>query len=271
MNTPETDSEKKERRIKAKKLALIATGSTVGAGIGALGATNLFLKEASQAHSNLNTKRGNVVRNKIVAAHMLSTGTSYPEIITATPDMPERMQQGVYLPRALSKLGNKMGIPNKGTGTVILSQNPNAFILAHELGHRAQDYHPIAGPLQTAGNIVAGFSPLTSAVIHTLSKKSETNKEALAKGLLASYAMHTPRIASEVAATLTGRKYLKIAGESPSTLASVLQPIGYALAPITEAMFPIVTGRVHKHLANKVKQLREKRKQEQNKDQLQTS
>lgn len=268
----EQDNEEEQRRQTKNKLFEMAKSAAkytaagaglVGATFAGAGAEELMLRRANAYYGPLNNPKATQLTNDIISAHMKATGLPYPEIIEPPPGSGERVKQGVYIPRFIANPLNKTlreaGLNIGKGGGVVMPNTANNFVLAHELGHRAQDYRPIAGPVQTIGNLVA--SPFISyPVIHAISSQAKSNTEALVKGIAANYAMHLPRIASEIMATRSANQYISSKGTRPSALTSALQPVGYMVAPLIEAAIPVITGRVHRFLADKIEEMKNKKK-----------
>lgn len=256
----EKNKEKKQKE-NVKRFALATALSGIGTGAGLVyGLNPAFIKTNEQKYTNINTPEGTKIENAIIKAHKEATGLQNPHIITDLPGLPNHLKHGGYIPRHVMKvsgLSKDINLP-KNEGLLIAGPTATAFTLAHELGHRAQDYQKFAGPSQLAGQILPNLAGLTAAAV---SMQAETNRGALAKGLLASYVLNLPKIAAEIKATNLGNSYLKSAGIEPSKSVSALQPLGYLLQPAAEALVSVATGRLIKAVKTKLKN-RKKQKEE---------
>jgi hypothetical protein len=256
----EQDKKEKEKES-TKRFALATALSGIGAGVGIkYGINPAFIKNNAQKYTNINTPEGLKIENAIIKAHKESTGLQNPQVATDLPGLPKHLKHGGYIPRHVmgaSGLGKDINLP-ENEGLVIAGPTATAFTLAHELGHRAQDYQSLAGPSQLAGQLLPNLAGLAAT---TASMQAQTNRGALAKGLLASYVLNLPRIAAEIKATSLGNSYLKSAGVETSKTVSALQPLGYLLQPAAEGLVSIATGRVIKTVKTKLKN-RKKQKEE---------
>jgi hypothetical protein len=255
---PDDKKEKKANsKLKNKLFALAASAGSLGASVGAVAGSSAFLSEANDLYPNLGRPEGMSQAEKIREAHVIATRLNYPEgYETEDP----RFRHGGYVPRHLVNFafGKALGKSHpKNEGAVLLSNDTTTFAYAHELGHRAQDYHKIAGPSQLVGNVLPNINTLATAAV---SAKAKTNRGALAKGLLTSYALNLPRIASEITATRLGNQYLETAGIPVSRKVSALQPVGYLLQPAAEGLAAVALGRTAKFIKNKL-QNRKKQKE----------
>ena len=250
--------EEKKKKGGYKRFALATQIAGMGTGLGVMGVNHVFMTHNSRLHTNINTPEGAALRQKIVDAHKTATGLSDPFFVSAKDitNLPKNLEAGAYIPHLVSKY-TATGIPNN-QGMLVTGPQTTDFILAHELGHRAQDYQKFAGPSQLTSGLLSGAAPLVTTA---LSAKAETNRGALAKGMLASYALNLPKIVSEINATRIGGQYLKTAGiESPAST-SLMQPLGYLLAPAAQGLMSVAQGRVIRAVKNKLKN-RKKQKQQ---------
>lgn len=262
---PYSETPKQNRKEKEeegyKRFALVTALSGVGAGAGIkYGINPAFLSANAQNYTNINTPEGRKIENAIIKAHKQSTGLQNPQVADDLPGLPSHLKHGGYFPRRVMKvsgLGKNLNLP-ENEGLVIAGPTATAFTLAHELGHRAQDYQKLAGPSQLAGQVLPNLSGLA---VTAASMGAQTNRGALAKGLLASYALNLPKIIAEVKATSIGNSYLRSSGIKPSKSVSVLQPLGYLLQPAAEGLVSVATGRVIKAVKTKLKN--KKKKQEE--------
>jgi len=262
----QTKKENKKQTAKDFLTSAAALTGALGASVGGALATEAFIHVDQNNYPNIHTPEGADLTNKIVAAHRKATGLSNP-VQTPAEAMPrnvgKRFEYGGYLPRQAVKLFNKysdqtLNIP-ENEGTVITGPRSTAFVMAHELGHRAQDYHPIGGPSQVTAALPAFAGNLAAL---GLSATAKTNRGAVAKGLLASYIGSAPRIISELTATRLGNEYIKASGVEPNKTVSALQPIGYLLQPAAEAAANIALGRLVSPLIRKLKNRKNKAQQE---------
>lgn len=264
----EEEIAKKRRAIKNNLFALASPVLALPPAAGSMLGQEAFLRFTNKAYPPANTAAGADITNSVINAHMQATGLKYPNIVNSLDlGLSGGMQHGAYLPRHASKLLTKLGLATglSPEGTVAAHPTGNTFILAHELGHRAQDYHPIAGPSQTIAPLLGHQSPINALAVAAVSAKSQTNRGALAKGLLTSYALSAPQIASEITASRLGAQYLQNSGVKTAIAAgpaALLQPIGYALAPAAAAIAPIAVGRVAKNVSQRWKDRKQKKQQQ---------
>lgn len=267
--TEETTAKKADKKTKNRLFALASAAGGLGAGAATHGVTQSFVKTNAINYSNINTPEGIKQENAIIKAHKKATGLNNPHVINSTdlPGLPDRFKYGAYMPRHLvgiQGLGKDLNLP-KNEGLIVAGPDVTSFTLAHELGHRAQDYHKIAGPSQ----MISNFLPMASGLATTaVSAQAKTNKGALAKGLLTSYALNLPRIVSEITATRLGNQYLKTAGINTNPSVSLMQPLGYLLQPAAEALISVAQGRVIRGVKNK---LQNRKKQEEEAAQAQAT
>ena len=262
----QTKKENKKQTVKDFLTSAAAFAGSMGATAGAMAGTEAFIRADQSNYPNIHTPAGVDLTNKIVTAHRKATGLSDPvqsSAETMPRDVGKRFEYGGYLPRQAVKLFNKysdtvLDIP-ENEGTVITGPRSTAFVMAHELGHRAQDYHPIGGPSQVTAALPAFAGGLATL---GLSATAKTNRGAVAKGLLASYIGSAPRIISELTATRLGNEYIKASGVEPNKTVSALQPIGYLLQPAAEAAANIALGRLVSPLIRKLKNKKNKAQQE---------
>ena len=265
----EEELAKKRRAVKNSLFVMaspvLALPPAIGAGLG----QEAFLGLTNKAYPAANTPAGVDLTNSVINAHMDATGLNYPDIVsTSDTNLPNHLQQGSYIPRYAARFLTKTGLATglSPEGTVFQNPTGNTFILAHELGHRAQDYHPIAGPSQTIAPLLGHQSHINALAVAAVSAKAQTNRGALAKGLLTSYALSAPQIASEVVASRLGAQYLQNSGAKTAAVAgpaSMLQPIGYALAPAAAAIAPIAVGRIARNVSQRWKDRKQKKEQQQ--------
>lgn len=261
--TKETTAKKTDKKTKDKLFALASAAGGIGVNaVNMLGVRNSFLKSNANNYENINTPKGVKQESAIIEAHKKATGLNNPQVVNSTdlPGLPDRFKYGAYMPRhlvGLQGLGKDLNLP-KNEGLLVAGPDVTSFIMAHELGHRAQDYHKIAGPSQMIGNLLPMASGLATTAV---SAQAKTNRGALAKGLLTSYALNLPRIASEITATRLGNQYLKSAGIATDPYVSLMQPIGYLLQPAGEALISVAQGRLIRAVKNKL-QNRKKQKEE---------
>ena len=253
--TKETTAKKADKKTKNKLFTLASAAGGIGVNaVNMLGVTNSFLKSNSNSYENINTPEGVKQESAIIKAHKKATGLNNPHVINSTdlPGLPDRLKYGAYMPRHLvgiQGLRKDLNLP-KNEGLLVAGPDVTSFTMAHELGHRAQDYHKIAGPSQAIGQLL----PLAAGLATTaISAQAQTNRGALAKGLLASYVLNLPKIASEITATRLGNQYLKSAGVPTNKSTSLLQPIGYLLQPAAEGLVSVAAGRIIRSVKNKLK------------------
>jgi hypothetical protein len=250
--------EEEKKKGGYKRFALATQIAGMGTGLGIMGVNNAFMTHNSRLHTNINTPEGDALRQKIVDVHKAATSLSDPFVVSPKdiPGLPKNFEAGAYIPHLASKY-IATGIPNN-QGMLVTGPQTTDFILAHELGHRAQDYQKFAGPSQLASGVLSGAAPYAAAA---LSAKAETNRGAFAKGMLASYALHLPKIVSEINATRIGGQYLKTAGiESPAST-SLMQPLSYLLAPAAQGLMSVAQGRVIRAVKNKLKNRKKQKEQ----------
>lgn len=262
--TGSSEEQKEKKKSSYKRFALATQLAGVGAGIGTQSLNNAFVSHNSRFYTNINTSEGGLLKQRIVDAHKAATGLSDPFIVSSedVAGIAKEHEFGAYLPRQAAKY-IATGVPDN-QGMLVTGPKTTDFVLAHELGHRAQDYQKLAGPSQLAGNIISNAAPLATLAV---SAGAETNRGALAKGLLTSYALNLPKIASEINATRIGGQYLKTAGiESPAST-SLMQPLGYLAVPAAQGLISIGQGRVVRALKNKLKKRKEQKEQAQPLDQ----
>jgi hypothetical protein len=262
----ESSNKKADKKTKNKLFALASAAGGVGINLGvAMGANPVFLQTSKKHYADISTPEGLKQKEAIIKAHKEATGLPDPYIVSEIPGSNRAGQEsGAYLMRHLlkvPKLGEEIraALPDipENQGVTAVGPNASSFVLAHELGHRAQDYHKIAGPSQ----LVSGILPLASGLATAaVSAKAETNRGALAKGLLTSYALNLPRIISEVTATRLGNQYLKSAGIDTNSAVSLTQPLGYLLQPAAEGLLAVSQGRAIRAVRNKL-QNRKKQKE----------
>jgi len=261
--TKETTAKKTDKKTKNKLFALASAAGGIGVNaVNILGVGNSFLKSNANNYENINTPKGVEQESAIIEAHKKATGLNNPHVVNSTdlPGLPDRLKYGAYMPRhlvGLQGLGKDLNLP-KNEGLLVAGPDVTSFTMAHELGHRAQDYHKIAGPSQMIGNLLPMASGLATTAV---SAQAKTNRGALAKGLLTSYALNLPRIASEITATRLGNQYLKSAGIATDPYVSLMQPLGYLLQPAGEALISVAQGRMIRSVKNKL-QNRKKQKEE---------
>lgn len=248
---------KKEKKDSNTRFALLTAAGGLGVGFGfQYGVNPVFLRSNTENYVNINTPEGVKQRSAIIKAHKKATGLNNPYAINSTdfPGLPDHLKYGAYMSRhfrdvLISQVGGDLNLP-KNEGLLVTGPDVTSFTMAHELGHRAQDYHKIAGPSQAIGQLLPLAGGLTTAAI---SSQAQTNREALAKGLLASYVLNLPKIASEITATRLGNQYLKSAGVPTNKSTSILQPIGYLLQPAAEGLLSVAAGRIIRSVKNKLK------------------
>ena len=250
-------AKKEEKKDSNTRFALLtaAGGFGVGAGI-QYGVNPAFLRNNAKNYTNINTPEGVKQESAIIKAHKKATGLNNPYVINSTdlPGLPDHHKYGSYMSRhfrdvLISQVGEDLNLP-KNQGLLVSGPDVTSFTMAHELGHRAQDYHKIAGPSQAIGQLL----PLAAGLATTsISAQAQTNRGALAKGLLASYVLNLPKIASEITATRLGNQYLKSAGVPTNKSTSLLQPIGYLLQPAAEGLVSVAAGRIIRSVKNKLK------------------
>ena len=250
-------AKKEEKKDSNTRFALLtaAGGFGVGAGI-QYGVNPAFLRNNAKNYTNINTPEGVKQESAIIKAHKKATGLNNPYVINSTDlhGLPDHHKYGSYMSRhfrdvLISQVGEDLNLP-KNQGLLVSGPYVTSFTMAHELGHRAQDYHKIAGPSQAIGQLL----PLAAGLATTsISAQAQTNRGALAKGLLASYVLNLPKIASEITATRLGNQYLKSAGVPTNKSTSLLQPIGYLLQPAAEGLVSVAAGRIIRSVKNKLK------------------
>lgn len=257
----EETEESTNKKLKDKLFALASAAGGLGVGAGIkYGVNPAFVKSNALNYKNINTPEGVKLENAIIKAHKEATGLPNPHIASDLPGLPSHLKLGGYIPRQIMNvtgLSQAINLP-KNEGLVIAGPGATSFILAHELGHRAQDYHKLAGPFQLLGQVLPNVSGLATTAV---SAQAHTNRGALAKGLLTSYALNLPKIASEVMATRTANQYLKTAGIDTNQSVSLMQPLGYLLQPAAEGLISVAQGRVIRAVKNKL-QNRKKQKEE---------
>lgn len=254
----ESNNKKADKKTKNKLFALASAAGGLGVDLGvAMGVNPVFLQTSKKHYADISTSEGLKQKEAIIKAHKEATGLPDPYIVSEIPGSNRAGQEGgAYLMRHLlkvPKLGEEIraALPDipENQGVTAVGPNASSFVLAHELGHRAQDYHKIAGPSQ----LVSGILPLASGLATAaVSAKAETNKGALAKGLLTTYALNLPRIVNEITATKLGNEYLKTAGIETNQSVSLMQPLGYIAAPAASALFHVAAGRVIRGVKNKL-------------------
>ena len=265
--TKETTAKKADKKTKNKLFALASAVGGLGVDLGVtMGSNPAFLQLNKKHYADLNTPEGIQQKVAIINAHKKATGLSDPYIVPEIPGSNRAGSEGgAYVMRHLLQiphLANELraNLPNlpQNQGITVVGPKASSFILAHELGHRAQDYHKLAGPSQ----LVSGILPLAAGPATALvSAQSKTNRGALAKGLLTTYALNLPRIVNEITATKLGNEYLKSAGIETNQATTLMQPLGYIAVPAASALFNVAAGRVIRSIKNKL-QNRKKQKEE---------
>ena len=256
--TEPQEEEKKKKEGGYKRFALATQIAGMGTQLGIMGMNNVFMAHNSRLHTNINTSEGAALRQKIVDVHKAATGLPDPFFVSEKDisNLPKNFKVGAYIPKLVSKY-TATGIPDN-QGMLITGSKTTDFILAHELGHRAQDYQKFAGPSQSTSGLLSGAAPLVATA---LSAKAETNRGALAKGMLASYALNLPKIVSEINATRIGGQYLKTAGIESPVSTSLMQPLGYLLLPAAQGLMSVAQGRVIRAVKNKLKNRKKQKEQ----------
>lgn len=264
----EDELAKRQQATKNILFAMAAPALALPPAIGATLSQKALLGLTNKGYPAANTPAGVNLTNSVINAHMNATGLNYPDIVSTTDtNLPSNLQQGAYIPRYTGRVLTKTGLATglNPEGTLFMPPTGNTFVLAHELGHRAQDYHPVAGISQTVAPLLGHQSLINALAVGAVSAKAKTNRGALAKGLLTSYILSAPQIASEIVASRLGAQYLQNSGAKTAALAgpsSILQPISYALAPASAAVATVAATRLAKTIAQTWKDRKNKKEQQ---------